>query len=341
MSTVLRRNLANFCLLILGLGAALATCDPANAATTRPCDILASSTPCVAAYSTVRALFGNYTKSLYQVTRASDSMTFDVGLLADGYADVTAQDNNCAGAVCTITKLYDQTSNGNDLTIAPPGGAARGKGPKGYDLPAFANALPATAGGHKIYGIYIQNGMGYRNDTTKGIAVNGAPEGVYMVASASHINGKCCFDFGNAETDNLDNNYGHMDAMNIHCVNTPCSPIAGLDVENGIIGHFPVVGGIPFVTVMGANDGQTKYTIWQGNAQSGALTSTGPTILPAHYYKNVHQEGAIILGIGGDNSDGGIGSFFEGAMTTGTPSDASMNEVQNNIVGASYAGLLP
>jgi hypothetical protein len=51
----------------------------------------------------------------------------------------------------------------------------------------------------------------------------------------------------------------------------------------------------------------------------------------------MHKEGAIILGIGGDNSKGSAGSFFEGAMTSGYPSDATENSVQANIVAAGYA----
>src|SRR5580692_12444656 len=58
----------------------------------RPCDIYAAGgTPCVAAYSTVRALYRNYRSPLYQVTRASDGQTADIGVEPDGYADAAAQ----------------------------------------------------------------------------------------------------------------------------------------------------------------------------------------------------------------------------------------------------------
>jgi hypothetical protein len=53
-------------------------------------------------------------------------------------------------------------------------------------------------------------------------------------------------------------------------------------------------------------------------------------------YNPMHKQGAIILGIGGDNSNGSAGSFFEGAMTSGYPSDATENAVQANITAASY-----
>ena len=58
-----------------------------------PCDIFASgSTPCVAAHSTVRALFGAFNGPLYQVKRASDNKTQDISVIsAGGYADAASQ----------------------------------------------------------------------------------------------------------------------------------------------------------------------------------------------------------------------------------------------------------
>ena len=144
----------------------------------QPCDLLAAATPCVAAMSTTRALYSGYHEGLlYQVTRQSDKATADIGLLADGYANAATQDTFCANTTCTITKIYDQTANHNDLTPAPPGGAAKGPGPNGYDLPAVANTLPLTVGGHKVYGVAIAAGMGYRNNTPTGTAVKGNQRG--------------------------------------------------------------------------------------------------------------------------------------------------------------------
>ena len=43
--------------------------SPSQAATTGPCDIYSSGgTPCVAAHSTTRALYGAYSGSLYQLS---------------------------------------------------------------------------------------------------------------------------------------------------------------------------------------------------------------------------------------------------------------------------------
>jgi len=306
----------------------------------RPCDIFEPATPCVAAFSTTRSLYSAYTGPLYQVTRQSDKAQTDVGLLSDGYANAKAQDEFCANTSCTISKIYDQSPNHNDLTPAPPNPTAREhERAVNHDHPAVADALPLTVGGHKVYGIAIAAGMGYRNNTAKGTAVNGQPEGVYMVTSALHVNEKCCFDFGNAETNNLDNGVGHMDAINIMCNGNPCTTDASLDMEDGLYGHLKVPAGTTFVTVMGACDGRHKFAIYQGNAQSGALTTTHNVDLPDNY-QPMHQEGAIILGIGGDNSDDATGYFFEGVMTKGMPKGKAMKAVQSNIIAAHYAGSL-
>src|SRR5258708_38231168 len=97
------------------------------AAGTGPCDIYAGGgTACVAAHSTTRALFGAYSGRLYQVRRASDGATTDIGTLsAGGFANAAAQDSFCAGTPCAIPIISDQTSRHNDLTPAPAGGARK------------------------------------------------------------------------------------------------------------------------------------------------------------------------------------------------------------------------
>ena len=48
-------------------------------------------------------------------------------------------------------------------------------------------------------------------------------------------------------------------------------------------------------------------------------------------------QGTIILGIGGDNSNGCIGDFFEGAMIAGHyPTNATDDAIQASIVSAGY-----
>jgi non-reducing end alpha-L-arabinofuranosidase len=312
-------------------------------AVTGPCDIYAAGgTPCVAAHSTVRALFGAYSGRLYQVRRASNNQTTDIGTLtAGGFANAAAQDTFCAGTTCTITMIYDQTSRGNHLGIAPAGGNGSA------DVGANATALRLTVGGHVVYGVFVSPGVGYRDNSTSGIATGTASEGMYMVASGTHVNSGCCFDYGNAETNSRDNGNGHMEAIYLGrlCWFSPCSgagPWVMADLENGLFAGGNGVNSnntgrnTDFVTAM-LKGNATTYAIKDGNAQSGGLKTdyNGPLPTQAGYVP-FHKEGAIILGIGGDNSKVAAGSFFEGAMTSGFPSDATENSVQANIVAAGY-----
>ena len=328
-------------LACLGVLAVPAT---SQAAGSDPCDIYAAAgTPCVAAYSTVRALYAAYDGPLYQVKRASDGSTANVGLLsAGGYGNATEQDVFCAHTNCVITELYDQSGRGNNLTIEGPGGAA------GQDVGANAAALPVTVGGDKEYGLYINGQTGYRDNSTSGIAVNGEPEGMYMVASGTHVNSGCCFDFGNAETNTHDNGAAHMDAVNLttYCEFSPCSgsgPWVEADMENGQYmggdGSNPndTSSNSDFVTAVLKNNGQTTFELRGGNAQSGGLSTYWDGALPSGYAP-MRQEGAIVLGTGGDNSNASVGSFFEGVMTSGFPTDAADNAVQANITSVGYSG---
>jgi Alpha-L-arabinofuranosidase B, catalytic/Ricin-type beta-trefoil lectin domain-like len=332
--------------LVLGaLAAVSGTTGTAQAASaTLPCDIYAAGgTPCAAAYSTVRALYRTYDGPLYQVTRASDGATANIRTLRPGgYADAAAQNSFCAGTVCTITRLYDQSPHHNDLGVGPIGGNG------GPDAGAIANALPVKVGGHSVYGVNVQAGVGYRNDVTNGVATGSQPQGAYMVTSGTHVDSLCCFDFGNAETSGTDTGNGHMDAINFgtECWFAPCTgsgPWVQADLENGLFsgGNGSDTGNkgnsAAFVTAIVNNNGKTTYAIKDANAQSGGVNTEYSGPLPdIGGYTPMHQEGAVILGTGGDNSNGSDGSFFEGVMTAGYPSAATDNAVQANVVSAGY-----
>ena len=53
-------------------------------------------------------------------------------------------------------------------------------------------------------------------------------------------------------------------------------------------------------------------------------------------YEVMKKQGAIILGIGGDNSCGAIGTFYEGAMTASYTTDTTDAALQANVVAAGY-----
>lgn len=318
--------------------------------TAGPCDIYASgNTPCVAAHSTTRALYSAYAGALYQVKRRSDGKTKRIKpMTAGGVAHAAAQDSFCASTSCTISIIYDQSGNGNDLTPAPPGGAASGTGTDGFDLPAEASAAPVTIGGQRAYGVYISPGMGYRNDETTGIAVHDEPEGMYAVLDGTHYNDGCCFDYGNAETSNLDTGNGHMEAIyfgnnTFWGSGTGDGPWIMADLENGLFsGASPSVNpsdpsiDYRFVTAI-VKGKPNHWAIRGGDATSGKLSTFYNGARPSVAgYNPMSKEGAIILGIGGDNSISGQGTFYEGVMTTGYPTDKTENLVQANIVAAGY-----
>jgi hypothetical protein len=328
---------------VLIIGSLVATSNSAQAVTPEPCDIYSSAgTSCVAAYSSVRALYSGYNGSLYQVTRASDSTTRDIGLLAAGdYANAATQDAFCSGTTCIITKIYDQSPQHNDLTIEGPGTAVAQ-----MDNGAVANALPITAGGHSVYGIYMPPGTGYRRVTTTGVATGSSPESMYMIASGTNVNNNCCSDFGNVEHNNNDTGAGHMDAVTVGLYNTPGStghgPWVQADLENGVFqGGTAVYTGntgnsSKFVTALLKNNGTTSFTLKGGNSQTGTLRTQYSGSLPSGYAP-MHLEGSIVLGTGGDNSNWAPGSFFEGVMTSGFSTDAADDSIQANIVSVGYA----
>jgi len=94
-----------------------------------------------------------------------------------------------------------------------------------------------------------------------------------------------------------------------------------------------------YVTAMLKNDGTKEFALKGGDAQSGGLTALYSGALPKGY-SPMRKEGAIVLGSGGDccatNTNQSQGTFYEGAIVAGYPSDATENSVQANIVGARY-----
>jgi hypothetical protein len=165
-----------------------------------PCDIYDDAgTPCVAAHSTVRALYGGYTGPVYQVRRASDNATQDVGVLAaGGVANSSEQDKFCESTDCIISRIFDQSPRLNHLDLAFH--RAGGGFPSGLDKGVNARKLKLSVGGHSVYGAYFEKQMGYRNANTTGIATGDEPESMYMVTGGKTYNKGCCFDYGNAET---------------------------------------------------------------------------------------------------------------------------------------------
>jgi len=326
-----------------------------------PCDIYAAAgDPCVAAHSTTRALYASYNGPLYQVLRQSDGKTLNIGVVAPssspvpdagGYADASAQDKFCANTYCWITTIYDQSGKHNDLTQAPRGGFS-GPAMGGFNNLPLAGMAPVTVMGHKVYGVFIEPGMGLREDDAKGTAVDDQAEGQYWVINGLHFNNGCCFDYGNAETDSRDDDNGTMETAYYGDATPwfhgqPPGPWVMTDQENNLVGcansdgskfcaNLPTVDW-RFVTAIAKGEPH-HWTSMGGAAQTGRLSVmfSGPRVNAT--YDPMRKQGAILLGNGGDNSNGSQGTFYEGAITAaGTfPSDATDQLVQANVVAAHY-----
>jgi hypothetical protein len=295
----------------------------------------------------VRALYGAFAANLYQVRRASDNATKDVSVLtAGGFASAATQDSFCAGTTCVITIVYDQSGHGNDLAYQGTGGAG------GHDTAANAAGEALTAGGDKVYSLYINPGNSYwRDGSSSGIPTGNAPEGLYMVTSGKHVNSGCCFDYGNSETGRKVGGNGAMDAINFStsCWFNSCvgsGPWVQADLEDGLYqgGSTSLNSkntGISstFVTAMLKNNGTSVFALKGGSAQAGNLSTFYSGALPSGF-SPMHKQGAIVLGSGGDccatNTNQSDGTFYEGAMVTGYPSDATDDSVQENVVAAGY-----
>ncbi len=335
--------------------------SPSSSRAQGPCDIYATAgDPCVAAHSTTRALYASYNGPLYQVLRQSDGKTLNIGIVpprttpvADpgGYANAAAQDAFCANTYCWITKIYDQSPKHNDLTQAPRGGFS-GPAMGGFNNLPIADMAPVTIMGHKVYGVFIEPGMGLRQNDVKGTAVDDQAEGQYWVVNGLHFNSGCCFDYGNAEIDSRDDDNGTMETAYFgnatpwfHGI--PPGPWIMTDQENNLVGCVNTNGvkGCPnlptmtsrFVTAMAKGEPH-HWASLGGDAQQGPLSVMfdGPRVNST--YDPMRKQGAILLGNGGDNSNSSQGTFYEGAMTAaGTfPTDATDQQVQANIVAAKY-----
>ena len=310
-----------------------------GAAAANPCDhFAAGGTPCVAAHAMSRALFSAYAGRLFQLRRASDNATLDISATSPG----AAHEAFCPRLDCVVQRIYDQTSNENHLDTAPGGGAARDP-----DAAVNASRHSTTLGGKKVFAAFFEGKMGYRIDKTRGVSLGNTTETLYMVTSGTHTNNRCCFDYGNAETSNDDTGAGSMEAIYFGTGDggpnrgSGSGPWLMADLENGL---FPGQQGVwpantpltsEFVTAMviGRSDG---FALKGGDATQGPLKTQYDGLRPNGGYQPMKKQGAIILGIGGDNSNGSVGTFYEGCITSGASSDATVAAVQADIVSAGY-----
>ena len=163
------------------------------------------------------------------------------------------------------------------------------------------------------------------DDKTRGIAVGDESETMYAVFNGKHYNNKCCFDYGNAETNNLDMGKGTMEAVYFGSASgwgrgDGNGPWIMADLENGLwagkdrvnVQNKPIDG--DFVTAMVKGDTGNHFTLKGSKNGFGGWYQLYDGPRPQKEYEVMRKQGAIILGIGGDNSKWAVGTFYEGVI---------------------------
>jgi len=328
-----------------------------------PCDVYAAAnTPCVAAYSMIRGLAKAYTGPLFQVRNGSSNkntgsggMTKEIMMTADGYADTASVDAFCMGTTCTVSKLYDQSGNENHIGVAKKGNTAGGATGGEDDYESSATKGAVTAGGHKVYSLYMAAHEGYRLAAVgKKMPRGSESQGIYMLADGTHYGTACCWDFGNVTTDPT--KYGFMNTLFFGKAfwgnGAGSGPWMMADFEGGVWAGGSKVGdpgwgalddahpanpknpslAVPFAMGI-SKTSPTKWGLRAADAKTASDLTTAfegtPPITP-------NNLGAIVLGVGGDNSNNSWGTFYEGAIVAGYPADATELAVLKNIQAVGY-----
>lgn len=285
----------------------------------------------------------------------------DIPQTADGFADGAAQVAACTGTTCTIAKIYDQSGRGNDLTVAKGGRPDGGDWAAMDDFESIADAGPITVGGRNVYSLYMEARQGYRQTAAgDGMAVGDEAQGMYMLADGTRAGSACCWDFGNVTPDPTA--YAEMNTLLFGIAywgrGAGNGPWYGADFEAGVwMGGSepgdPGWGGLNDAANAPANNENPALKVKHAlgflksgpNPEKYALrmadiaTATEVHTAYAGNYpstKHLDSKGAVVIGVGGDNSNNSWGTFYEGAIVLGYPEDATEQAVLLNIKAVGY-----
>jgi non-reducing end alpha-L-arabinofuranosidase len=330
---------------------------------------------CVAAHSTVRVIVPGYAGPLYQLCKngtepGPSACTGEIQDITakDGYADVDSHEAFCGSESCTFAKIYDQSGWGNDLEPSPKGGAKTTP-----NSPSKASALSVKINGHEAYGILMKPGIGYRSGCDgctikkgKGMALGDAPQSLYMVTSQKDLIDGCCFDYGNGETTSNDDGDGAIEAVYFGAgvvwgtgTGGKPGPWVMADLENGLFAgwehgqnrsistnrplKFDFVTAVLLGDTAENNGCKGRFALYGADASGadatyGKIATMYDGVRPERAgYVPMNKQGSLILGTSGDNSSGGGGRFYEGAVATGPViSKSTLAYLQAVIVAAKY-----
>jgi hypothetical protein len=154
-----------------------------------------------------------------------------------------------------------------------------------------------------------------------------------------------CFDYGNMESNNHDDGSATMEAVyfgtsKVWGYGAGAGPWVMADLENGLWAgnqrynpnNTPLT--YEFVTAM-VKGGTNGFALKGADATQGKfqVMYDGPR---PNGYQPMKKQGSIGLGIGGDNSDSTLGTFYEGCVTQGYTTDETDDAVQADIVSVGY-----
>jgi hypothetical protein len=262
----------------------------------------------------------------------------------------------CMGTTCTILKVYDQSGHSNAVEAEIPGvtlgnGANAHEGRSGQTA---ANAAQESlmVGVHKVYALYTKTSQAYwRDGSATGMPTGASPQGVYVVTSGKHFNGGCCYDYGNGEVSRTYVPGNSMDAL--YFGNSTqwgsgngSGPWVMADLEGGVFSGPSTAKNdslmsqpFAYVTAMEKNNGMSEMALKAADATAATLNTYYQGKLPSGKSPGAKQ-GSIVLGSGGDccysNNNASQGTFYEGAIVAGYPSDATDAAVHANIVSTGY-----
>jgi hypothetical protein len=286
----------------------------------------------------------------------SGGTTQDIGQVG-GFADTAAQDAFCGTATCTISLLYDQSGNGSHLPFATAG-LSNGGTWAAYDcFESSATRGMMMIGGRKVYALYMNELEGYRLARVgTNMPLNSAAQGIYMLADGQHYGGACCWDFGNVTTN--PKTYATMNTLFFGIAfwgkgagsgpwmmadfeagvwsggSNPGDPGWGSleDARNRVNPQNPSLR-VPFAFGI-LKTRSTEYSLRMADLLTATnITTAYRGALP----KPMENKGAVVLGVGGDNSNNSWGTFYEGAIVAGYPTDEAELAVYNNIKAVGYS----
>ena len=327
-----------------------------------PCDIYRDAgQPCVAAYSTVRRLLSTYAGPLYQIRSGSSAQntgsggeTHDIGQTPDGFADAAAVDAACAGTICTVSLLYDQSGKGSHLPVAKAGTTFGGPYAAMDDFESSATKEALIVGGHRVYSLYMEPRQGYRLPRRgDGMPRAGQPQGIYMLADGTHSGIGCCWEFGNTPPTAL--TFADPTTMffgsGVTTVGGGDGPWFMADLGPGIWAGgseatvtpppFPnnpslkVKFALGFLKTDSSEPAfiMSKWALRMADVTTAsAVTTAYQGVLP----KKTYDDGGVILGVGVYNDNASWGTLYEGAIVAGYPADDTELAVLRNVRAVGY-----